>query len=553
MAIRIFINGEQSENLSNPMYISSPQDFIKTFNTINKNVLETASSIMKDSIKYQEDKEKELYEALGISEKEWIKIGDILSGIIQGENPDEENNKLEFVMKQFQDFIVNGIFEGVRFTSKYKAQNLRDSNNNQLNNILKKYINFYNEPVKEFLNWYNNKYKDTFYEGKIEPKDIYILNSIMSKKRDSKKELSKNQDLLDDGIIINTLKEGNKLLDDSQGDISDFFGSFKESVLLSIVQNCEKVIELGTTSYWAENSKGKIKLMNDLVDKNVLFYKGGVVNGEKINGIQDEINNYLEKNQIKLDTYDGLFSFEDSVSKNLKADDIFIFEIKGKLKPYGISSKASWSENSDTIKLMSTSYKNVFINMLKGMLTRKFETLEISNFIKYSTYNSLYYYNINEEMKEYYGKTKEIFDKIISYYGYQWLTGGDSEFTHADFLSIYKASDKKYYFIPMSKILKEIQKDLTIIKENNLFPEADNKIDRKTKKISKYGKALNEEQRIAFKQGIAAQRIISYKDSRNRTQKKSYLDDILNETSGEITIPSFKDLKNRIIVGNNYG
>ena len=50
---------------------------------------------------------------------------------------------------------------------------------------------------------------------------------------------------------------------------------------------------------------------------------------------------------------------------------------------------------------------------------------------------------------------KPLFDLIVQNFAYQWFTGGTSEYTHADFFSVF--SDGVHYFYPMSKILKMIQ------------------------------------------------------------------------------------------------
>ena len=544
----LIISGEVTEILKNPLYISSPKDFLKIFYDNEEKIPAAALNIMELSIERQKEREKEVYDALDISEDDWEKLSDIVGGFIQDNSDGVSKNHLDFILNQFRDYILTGIFEGIRINKTAEAKKLESSDSQKFNNILKKYVNFYNQPVKEFKEWYDSKFQNNqILQGYIKPEDISFLNKILEKQREADKKKNKaivNKDgTINYNYLLTQSTAANEFLGKSQGVISNFFGGFKEGVLLAVAQNVEQIIKLGTTSYWAEQNSGKkITFMRDLVQKNEIYYKG---DGREIKGIQTEINEYLEKNQIKIDTPDGYFDFEDSVSKNLKADDIFYLEIKGEIKPFGISSKASWTETSDKSKLMGTSYKNVFINMLKGMFSEMSTTIDISNFIKYSTYNALAHYNIdNGEYKAVYNKVKKMFDKVISYYAYIWLMGGDSEYTHADFFSIYKAADKRYYFIPMSKILAIIKEEPNYISESGLFPLATDKVDDKGEILRK-GRALNENQISAFKNGTIVEKKIPY-----RNLQRSMLDEILEDTSGDIFLNKFSEIKTKIISGH---
>ena len=103
-----------------------------------------------------------------------------------------------------------------------------------------------------------------------------------------------------------------------------------------------------------------------------------------------------------------------------------------------------------------------------------------------------------------YSKIRELLFKIINYYGYQWLTGGISEYTHADFFSVYKQGH--HYFIPMSVILEGLFK-VDII-TNNLMPPESSEITLEQLKIISREK---EEDRMESMRSIATKVLSSGK------------------------------------------
>ena len=127
-------------------------------------------------------------------------------------------------------------------------------------------------------------------------------------------------------------------------------------------------------------------------------------------------------------------------------------------------------------------------------------TGEIVRFLQYSIINSLgiSMKQTTEYKFEDYSKVRTLLFKIIQYYGYQWLTGGISEFTHADFFSVYKQGH--HYFIPMSVILEGLKN--TDIITNNLIPSESAEITMEQLKIiskEKEDNKINEMRSIATK------------------------------------------------------
>ena len=168
--------------------------------------------------------------------------------------------------------------------------------------------------------------------------------------------------------------------------------------------------------------------------------------------------------------------------------------------PYGISSKASWGETVTNPKLHSGSLNSAFENMFKIFPEGIAYTGEIVRFLQYSIINTLgiSMKQTTEYKFEDYSKVRTLLFKIIQYYGYQWLTGGISEFTHADFFSVYKQGH--HYFIPMSVILEGLKN--TDIITNNLIPPESAEITMEQLKIiskEKEDNKINEMRSIATK------------------------------------------------------
>ena len=477
-------NNEEHDFLKDPIYIEpNPLNFAKTFNNHINNIQDIGLKVLKRSIEEQEKKEEYIYDALEIKNHDWKEIGKIIYSFSGEENEKEAENKLAFMMNQLVDYINIGILDGSKFTAKYKGQDfIKEKGEDNFKELMRRYIEFYNDPVESFWNWYKSS---GIIEGKIKKEDMNFLKSNVEALRKSEKTF-KEGEYWDLNKILSSIDECNRLINKSQGIISNAFGGIKEACLVSIMQNTEKVIDVECTSYFENNNNNNVNFL----EQNKKYYEI----------LQDKINNYLKENNYSLITEDGNFSFGSSLDKNLKADDLFKININiGKAKKvnipilYGISSKASWGESVTNPKIYDGSFQSLFINMFK-MRSSIEDTVKISNFVQYATYNSLgSIYDAQNRYFDrlgirYYTETKNLFEKMIYYYGYQWLIGGTSPYTHSDFFSVYKATSREHYFIPMSLILNLAlnwllgKNDKSVFSQSGLFPEAEEK---KTKKEGK--------------------------------------------------------------------
>lgn len=454
---------------SNPLYIHNNLDnFHKNLYGNIDYIDNIGKKILELSIKLQKEKEKYIYEYLELPEGKWQEIGTKLYMVIGLDGNKIIENKLQFFLEAFVDFLKNEMLQGLKFSRDKQVTEFRENNTENFIEIVKNYINIYNNPVEAFTKWYNNS---KFYkEGVLTKEDISGMQQIFDNYRLKEKDdkilkqgggpLDSNG-YLDDNIILNSFAKSERLLSKSQGLFSNIVGDIAEKGTVSFVNSNLNNFKIFGTSYWTNNEKGFTE--EDLKEGNKKYYLE----------YQKYINNILNQDGIKLSTDDGNFSFEiNNLTKNLKADEIFNIEIKIRSEkrtiPYGISSKASWGESVTNPKLHSGSLNSAFENMFKIFPEGIRYTGEIVRFLQYSIINSLgvSMKQSTEYKFEDYSKIKTLLFKIIQYYGYQWLTGGVSEFTHADFFSVYKQGH--HYFIPMSIILEGLFN--TDIITNNLIP-----------------------------------------------------------------------------------
>ena len=432
---------------SSPLYIHNNLDHFHDNLKANYIKIENKGKYILDkSIELQEKKESLFYKALKLNEGDWKKIPNKIYGPF-GEENKNDINKLQYFLDMFVKFIRQEVLQGADFSRKEKIQQYKNSvGTEKFEELIKNYVEIYNDPAKKFYNWYNNS--EYFQSGKLTLKDAQILEKIYENYR------LKEKDLINDNgsIVLNSLEQGTKLLEKSTGIVSNMIGDISESATVTLVNDGSEFITAVGSSYWTDN-KNSISA-SDLSKKNEELYRK----------IEKGINTILENKNIDLGTEDGNFHFsQKTLQTNLKADEIFYvqMEINSKMLivPFGISSKASWSENITDPKLHSGSFSSVLENMLKIFGKGIANTLEIIHFIKYSTINSLgvSMQQSGSKMDKWkdYLEIRELFIRMINYYGYQWLTGGISQYTHADFFSVYK--NEHYYFIPMSLILKGIR------------------------------------------------------------------------------------------------
>ena len=455
---------EYSKN-SNPLYIHNNLDHFhqNLYGNIDY-IDQQGKKILELSIKIQKEKERYIYQYLDLPEGHWQDIGNKLYGIMGENNNSVVENKLQFFLEAFVDFLKNEMLQGIKISKESQATEYRKSNPDDFLKLIKNYIEIYNNPVNSFTKWYNNS---KFYkEGVLTEEDIQGIQTIFDNYRlkENKDKILNSDGFIDENIILQSFSKADKLLGKSQGLFSNLVGDIAEKGTVCFINSNLENFKIFGTSYWTENKKGFTEA--DLKEGNKKFYLD----------YQNYINNTLKQNNISLGTDDGNFSFEvNNLTKNLKADEIFYIEIKvgseKKTIPFGISSKASWGESVTNPKLHSGSLVSAFENMFKIFPEGISYTAEIVRFLQYSIINSL---GISMKQKtEFklgdYNKVRSLFFKIINYYGYQWLTGGVSEFTHADFFSVYKQGH--HYFIPMSIILEGLL-NVDIITNNLMPPES---------------------------------------------------------------------------------
>lgn len=492
------------------------EDFHHVYIENAPTILKMGENFLRESINIQEKREKDLYDLLGIQNNDWTQIATKIYGVfdINENNEQKIENKLELFLKNFTKFI-NEIFNEspVKFNKNYSIENAMQDyekgkkDKKELINMINNFIKVYNNPIDTFLNWYETS---ELSEGKINKEEIQFLEELFKKSRKNRKQELKVSGDEDDklkNMTEESLDEAINLLFSASGIISNMIGDIGEQATISFIQNGKKYItEAVGTSILTPETEEVIKKQN-IIQGNINFYEKE----------QERINSQLKESGIKLSskTKDGLLEFgctytginTGTLSKNLKADEIFTFQFNldtNDLRKYGISSKTSWSETADTIKLYSGSFYSALENMFKSNLTGAGDIGTIVNFLIYSIFNALgsgmygSYNENNEKIKkignryifsgiEDFYTTKTIIDTktklpkrdksggikiktgqssffkeeirplynlIIQDFAYQWFTGGISEQTHADFFSIYE--NNKHYFIPMSIILKAI-------------------------------------------------------------------------------------------------
>lgn len=518
-------------------YISG--EFKDIFQVYRPEIEKYGRDYLEACIRIQEKKEEYIYKFLELQPQEWKKIGERLFGVFEGEGENKKTlreNRMASFLEGFTKFFNEEIFQNIstkNFTGKENASDIAVPGKT-FNDIAQDFINAFNNPIDEFLKWYNNsdlKNKENFTE-----KDLYFLNNIFKGYR-TKDSYS---NILDsDGKIrdVQSIGESNamELLRKSTGILNNLIGAIGEQATISLKGNWNNTITggvkriiqgVGTSDYTKdldEDADTENIKRSDLIAGNIEFYK----QKESI------INSILEKENVILSSKTGGLTFgitysdqnNSTLAKNLKADEIFTFkiELNGQLidfEKFGISSKTAWGAKADTLKLYSGSLQSAFENMFKGLIMNEetggeyvSNTGKIINFLQYSILNAgaSGYYDKNISNKTAMSRNvKDVLDKIIDYYAYQWFTGGISPQTHADFFSIY--GNGHHYFIPMSIILKEILKSKKPFLANDLYKV----IDTKT-----FGNVLTKEGNKDLSSYISKEQYESIKELQN-------YDDMLN-------------------------
>lgn len=507
------------------------EEFYQVYINNSPHIVELGEKLLKDCIKFQKEKETKIYEILGIDDQDWRKIGPEIFGVFNiNENPENEyyiKNKLELFLKYFTKFINSEMKQqAIVFTKDYSLKDAKeDTNRSQEANqkiieAANSFIKAYNDPIQQFKDWYNNS---GFSKGEFDEDDLIFLDEIFKNSRKNRKKMliSGDDKKRLKYISEECLEEAIDFLYRTPGFISNLIGNIGESATNYYIQNKKNYEIIPEATSILSGEKGEKERKKTIIQKNIDFYEN------QTKTIKEE----LESNGIKITSNDKLLKFglfyttksTGTLSKNLKADEIFTFKVvvePGKFEntTFGISSKTAWSESSDTIKLYTGSFYSAFENVFKTTIVSAGITGEIVNFLIYIIFNSLgsgIYGSFNdgkidreafsgvddfsnikiktnskgEIMKKkdtgkmdfefsnnsfFNQQVRPMYNALIQFFAYQWFTGGDSPVTHADFFSIY--ANEHHYFIPMSIILQAIL-DLGVANESeyllkqNLLPD----------------------------------------------------------------------------------
>ena len=463
-----------------PFYLHHDlSEYMSVFDENKVKINTMGLKFLKASIVAQEKKESKIFEILGLDKEEWPKIGEILYGVVDGENNKEEiKNKLEFFLDSFTNFLRDEVLCGSNISGRNtnKSENyIANNGQKEFEELVQRFIDFYNKPIEYFTDWYNNK--SGLPNGKLEEKDLLFLNQLFESFRIKRKKIV-NKDNKFPNMKELGIDRAIELMNSSSGMLSNLIGALGEqATILFLKEGKNYIIKGAGTSDWVstDDTASETKKYKNLLQANKEFYTN----------LEKDIGRQIKEKNIVLGTQDGNFKFGTTFStrntgtltKNLKADEIFSITFKVEKAQninFGISSKTSRSEKTDTVKVYSGSFLSAFENMFKSFggaesFSDAGDTAEIINFLCYATLNSKgvgYYGNIKTDkifgkeeinlsnVQNNYNEVSSLYNRIVQCYGYQWLTGGIAETTHADFFSLF--GEGKHYFIPMSVILKFI-------------------------------------------------------------------------------------------------
>lgn len=438
MGIYVFTNN------SNPLYIHNSLDnFQKNYEGKIKDLDQKGKQVLLTSIRNQKQKEFYIYDTLGVKQGDWIALSRKIFGVVEDEDPNKVQDRVEFFMKAFTSFIKEEVLSGVKVGEKAFQKRNKENDLKEYKNFITNYIRIFNDPIQNFMKWYSNN--SNFYkEGVLTEDNIKGISKVFEewRSKEKNKAFTDSNGFWNENIVLNSLEEANGLLDRSFGVISNMIGDIKEVASTGFVKYSDVLFGSENTSYWEETGASE-----RLKENNRKFYQK----------IENDINKELEQLNFNLGTEDGKFHFSSSLNTNLKADDFFYFsaDVDYDLSmASGISDKASWGKTLSDTKVHTGSFSSLLENLFKSWFSVGI-TAEIIRFLEYGIINSM---GVGQFLKEniYYRQLEDFFFRVIDYYSYQWLTGGQGPFTHADFISVYKNTTQKHYFVPMSFILENI-------------------------------------------------------------------------------------------------
>lgn len=387
-----------------PFYLHHKlEDFYRVYNKNVSKIERYGERFLITSINKQRDKEKYIYKILGLEEGNWREIGSKIFGVFNADENEENRyyieNKFELFLKRFTEFINDRMKQtAISFNKKNNLENAlknesykKPEKRKQIINAANDFIRAYNSPVKEFLSWYKSS---GLSKGEFNESELDFLEKIFEKSRKNREKLLDPNDNRKLRFLgEESLEEAINLLYSSGGIIGNIVGDVGEAATIKYA--------IGKKNYLI-NSVGTSLLRLD-EDETAKKQNITLQNKQFYERTQKEINKQLNEAGVKLRndfrTEDGCLNFgytysesnTNTLSKNLKADEIFNFEVyvggKWKKISYGVSSKTSWTENG-SLKLYSGSFFSSLENLFKSNIIDAGIIGEIVNFLIYLIFNS---------------------------------------------------------------------------------------------------------------------------------------------------------------------
>ena len=400
--------------------------------------------ILKACIKAQVEREQKILKVAGVGSVDELYIS--LFGI---KNEKIKENELDASLRILWQYFVD--------VYTYNGQDVIDKKFKFQPGAAEKIINSFYNIEQDFSNWLaNNKIDKTSINIQTINK---ILNNIVPHMNNEMKRL-----LNEKGVNFN-LKEENGLIK-IDGDINskgtliileqilkqyssgsnDFFGMISEAGAVYCKAVGSKWIRMSTSDWFNKSDTDKSYLHPEIqYDSMVRKYKNEI----------DTLKNKIVEGKI------GTEAFFIKSSSLLKADEVFGIEttIFGKKEffTFGISNKLGRTDNTD-LKIQDTSLNSILSNIY---ILNSYGAVEyISKAIQFILVNESGIGNWKDIYID--GENTAVstlLRRLVGAFSYLWFTGGDiMGSAHADFFLVTK--NGKTFFVPFSKVLKAIQKDV---------------------------------------------------------------------------------------------
>lgn len=420
------------------------EKFNNTIEEIQKNGEQVAIKMLK----FQMDRENQIYEALGLAPIQTDGEGKIINAdflIEQMRNKLYDLDDKKKSVKNAEECIKllgNFFIELLGEYTEIKSNNIEDYKDavNKLKNMRKSF--------KEYYITLTNDLKEVANKNSIAIEDIlkvteYWNTEINNSLKGNNKSFSFYEETSGEINSNLTIEELKKILTAYKGKKNDIIGGIGEAAQIFLTKetkdyiddNVIKIINKGTTSRWDVNADRFKKSYEDTVQE----------------AVQELKNNKFVEEVFDLDT-----------SKNLKADEVFEVNLimnENKVEnliSFGISNKTGFGKGA-ALKIQETSLSSMFNNIFRVEESAYKETYEIKekllDYIVNAT-GEIAWSGSGFRIKFF----NDVLRELINRYAYVWFTGGRAGAGHADFFSLYK--NGKLYFIPMTVILQEVSVDL---------------------------------------------------------------------------------------------